>query len=231
MEEGGGHTPRWRGGRTDKGNPPSTRLTPSRKPTRSGSLRHSHMQEAATGHILTWLPAANPPPGWQQLMPPRCSRPHHPALADGASLGSWRSELGRKRGSCDGSRGSTRRCSWHVDPPVALRPSLGDGCHLPVSELENQISESQSLPTGPPLPNMGSVPAHKGTEKRKKGAGDPFPWGAFLRGRFPLGVPSPGHPFLLGRGSPGDFFRAKSRGKSRAKSRAKNDLYFEGDSP
>ena len=174
MEKGGGHTPRWRGGRLS-----STTLTPPRKPTRSRSLRHSHMQEAATGHVMIWPPAAKPPPGLQQLMPPRCSRPHHPALPDRTSLGGRRSKLGRKRGNCDGSRGSTRRCSWHVDPPVALRPSLGNGCHLPFPQLQDRISDSRSPPTGPQLPNMGSVPAHKGTEKRKKGAGDPFPWGAF----------------------------------------------------
>ena len=42
-------TPKWRGGKTGKENPSSTRLAPSRKPTRPGLLRHSNIQQAATG--------------------------------------------------------------------------------------------------------------------------------------------------------------------------------------
>ena len=221
-EEGGRDTPRWRRVRTENGNPSSTRLTPSRKLTRPGLLRHRNMQQAATGHILTRRPHAKSFPGGEPLIVRGCSRPHHPALPDRTSLGVSRQVLGRKLCNCDGGCRSTRRCNWDVVSPEALLPSSGTGCHLPFSQLQNQTSASQSPPTDAQLPNIGSDDS-LGELGRGNGRREPVPLGSIRQTPISPGGVFPWAPVSTEEG--GVFwgpFPGKETSKKTSKKTGKN---------
>ena len=173
------------------GNPSSTRLTPSAKPTRPGFLRHSNIQQAATG--------PHSDPASVGKISSRCTVTHRARAvvntsSDGGrrgrnycrtSPGLCRKGRGSKRGNCDRGLGSNRGSSWDVDPPVALPASSGNRCTL------SSCSCRTRRPHVGIRPGTHSFPTWEGTAARGdrgglQGAGDPFPWGNPPWNRFPL---------------------------------------------
>ena len=124
----------------------------------AGSCDRAHSDLASGRKIPSWLAAT-----------------HAAKVFEATSSGAGGRGLARELEI--GTRKEARQLRWeprkHTQVQLACGPTcgaptvIGQCGHLPFSQLENQ------------LPNIGSGPAHEGTEERKKGAGDPFPWGAF----------------------------------------------------